>query len=114
MILCAWLINIIAGFKLRSKQPPVYDNQYRQADVPPQIAAIWDVPSYGKKALFKWNEYVRANTYLLAQHQARQREVEEDLYRQKLDRLSGLDFFMHETRNRFKKINTNIEKKEKE
>jgi hypothetical protein len=68
----------------------VMDDQYRQANVPPVVAVMFDVPSYAKKELYKWHDYVQANTYVIAKNRRKNNEVLDKFYKDKLTRMGKL------------------------
>ena len=85
IVLIFFFVEMMTGPKL--KQPPLPDNQYRQANVPPVLAVIMDVPSFSKDDLFKWNDFIQANTMLVAKNKMKNEEIIEKSYENRLKRI---------------------------
>ena len=69
---------------LRVAPVKVVDSQYRQANVPPLVSVIFDVPQYGRAEREKWKEFIKVNKDLIEKarkevKEERQKEIEEKL-----------------------------------
>jgi hypothetical protein len=81
-------IQFISSIKLQ--QGPFDDNQWRQANVPPVVAVMFDVPSYGKTELFKWNDFIQANTQKIYENKKKNSNDIDTAYRDRLNRIALL------------------------
>jgi len=81
------LKNLVESFKIKNKQFPLADSQYRQANVPPLIAVMFDVPAYGKSELFKWNDFIKANEMSIKNNQKNKKKIIDETYRDRLTRI---------------------------
>ena len=77
-------------FKFSNNQQPFADDQYRQANVPPIVTTIFDVPEYGNTELFKWSDYIQANTLLVSKNKKFNQEKRDKVYFDRLNRLGKL------------------------
>jgi hypothetical protein len=75
----------IQGLKI--KQPPLPDDQYRQANVPPALAVIFDVPAYSKDDLYKWSDFIQANTKMISNNKLKNEEAVARSYSERLKRI---------------------------
>jgi hypothetical protein len=88
-ILFLLIINCIQA--IRIKQMPVPDSQWRQANVPPMIAVMFDVPAYGKSGLYDWDDIVRSNVKLIEDNRQNNREINKDLFENKLNQINQIE-----------------------
>jgi hypothetical protein len=73
--------------KLTIKQPPLADDQYRQANVPPALAVIFDVPAYSQDDLYKWTDFIQANTQMIAKNKLKNEVAVNQSYAERLKRI---------------------------
>jgi hypothetical protein len=90
LILISFTYQLKLNLKTRG-DPPFADNQYRQANVPPALAVIIDMPAYGKSALFKWNDFIQANTNLITMNQRKNEDIIHKSYSDRLTRMGLLN-----------------------
>jgi hypothetical protein len=79
--------NLAESIKIKNSQFPLADSQYRQANVPPLIAVMFDVPAYGKSELFRWNDFIKANERSIQNNHKNKKKIIDELYRDKLKRI---------------------------
>ena len=86
------MISIVFSNRLKSKikDEPLVDDQYRQANVPPIVAVLIDMPSYGKTELYKWNDYIQANTLLIAKNRKKNEDLLDQTYSDRLNRMGRM------------------------
>ncbi len=93
IILIIFILNsliehgLLIKLKEKNKMFPFADSQYRQANVPPIIAVIFDVPAYGKSELFKWNDFIKANEMAIQRNRKSQQEIIDDSFNDRLKRI---------------------------
>ena len=87
LILISLLISQSLLLKFKNKQLPLVDNQYRQAEVPPMIAVMFDVPAYGKMGLYQWSDYIQANKDLILKNKKEKNAIINKSYADKLKRI---------------------------
>jgi len=75
---------------IRLKQLPVPDSQWRQANVPPMIAVMFDVPAYGKSGLYDWDDIVRSNMKLIEDDRKSTNQINKDLFKNKLSQINQI------------------------
>ena len=69
---------------LRMAPANVVDSQYRQANVPPLVSVLFDVPQYGRAEREKWKEFIKANKDLI---EKTRREVEDERKKEIIEKL---------------------------
>ena len=79
----------ILTYSLRIAPINAVDDKYRQANVPPLVSVIFDVPQYGKPELNKWSEYIIANNELIKKKRKDLIYLKEQLYQNKLKRIES-------------------------
>lgn len=84
------ILAVITSLSYEIKQSPLTDNQYRQANVPPVVAVIMDVPAYGKKELFKWDKFIQANSMKVFENRKKNEELELKMYKDRLKRMGAI------------------------
>jgi hypothetical protein len=89
IILLSYLVtkNLVESLKIKNGQFPLADSQYRQANVPPLIAVMFDVPAYGKNELFRWNDFIKANELSIQRNRKNKEAVIDESYRDRLKRI---------------------------
>lgn len=83
-------LTFISFFVSTKQQVNLMDTQYRQADVPPVVAVMFDVPSYSKNDLYKWENYITANKELIRKNEEEDKKVLEKIYDDRMTRLGKL------------------------
>lgn len=84
------LISLRVTFRHKSKQGPLYDDQYRQAEVPPFISTVFEIPNYSKNDLYKWHDYIKANKELVAKNNRKNNDLYSKVYLDTLDTIGKL------------------------
>lgn len=78
-------------YAIKIKQLPVADSQWRQANVPPMIAVMFDVPAYGKTGLYEWNDIIKSNNKLIEDDRKNNREMNKNLFENKLSQINQIE-----------------------
>lgn len=77
----------ILTYSLHTAPVNAVDDKFRQANVPPLVSVIFDVPQFGKPELKKWTEYVNANNELIKKKRKELNFLKEQLYQNKFNRI---------------------------
>ena len=85
-----WCLYFFECVSIKIKQAPLPDNQYRQANVPPVLAVIFDVPEYSKDDLYKWTDFINSNTMLMAKNKLKNEEIKNESYSKRLKRIGTI------------------------
>jgi len=75
--------------RIKSKQF-TEDDQFPQAQVPPLISVLMNVPAYGRKDLYAWDKYIQANKNLMKQADKRKQDSALKVYSDRLKRIGKL------------------------
>ncbi len=81
------LIKYSNGIKLKQI---IQDNQYPQAQVPPLISVLMNVPAYGRNDLYAWDGYIEANKQLIKEAEHNKLENAMKNYSARFDRIGKL------------------------
>ena len=66
------------------------DDQFAQAQVPPLISVLMNVPAFGRKDLYDWDKYIQANKNLMKQADKRKNDAALKVYSDRLKRIGKL------------------------
>ena len=75
---------------LRVAPVNVVDSQYRQANVPPLVSVIFDVPQYGREEREKWKEFIRVNKELVDNKRKEVDDIRNKIIKEKLKHIGHL------------------------
>jgi len=80
------LIQISFSIKIKLRQF-TEDDQFVQAQVPPLISVLMNVPAYGRKELYDWDSFIDGNKKLMKDIDKKKKDTEFKIYSNKLSQI---------------------------